>query len=71
MSSFEDPSSSSYILPESSRDSLLLKSIEDDLSDMRAREERLVAEIAELKAEMNELKIVGAPVPANGNYIFY
>ena len=43
-------------LPESSRDSLLLKSIEDDLSDMRKGKDRLATEIAELKAELSELK---------------
>ena len=40
-------------LPESSRDSLLLKSIEEDLPDMRKREDRLVADIAELKVELS------------------
>jgi hypothetical protein len=64
-------------LPESSRDRLLLKSIEDDLSDMKNPEkQRLVAEIAKHEAEINELKqtteeLVGAPVPAIGNYIIY
>ena len=57
-------------LPESSRDVLLLKSIDDDLLDMREDKKRLATEIEELKAELSALKYpkepADAPVPAQG-----
>ena len=57
-------------LPESSRDVLLLKSIDDDLPDMREDKKRLATEIEELKAELSALKYpkepADAPVPAQG-----
>ena len=57
-------------LPESSRDGQLLKSIDDDLLDMREDKKRLATEIEELKAELSALKYpkepADAPVPAQG-----
>ncbi len=47
-----------------------LKVIEEDISSMRRREDRLVAEIVKHEAELNRLKnqkeIVDASVPAQG-----
>ena len=57
-------------LPVSSRNGPLLKEIEEDVSDMKKREARLVAEIAEHKAELRQLnnpkELADAPVPAQG-----
>jgi hypothetical protein len=57
-------------LLKSSRDEPMLKSIENNLSDLRKREDRLAAEILELKAELRALKNPKVPadalVPARG-----
>ncbi len=57
-------------IPEASRDIQLLVSIEEVITDMRKREDRLVAEVAKHEAELSELKnpkeLVDAPVPAQG-----
>ena len=55
----------------SSNESRLLRVIEDvNLPDMRKREDRLVAEIADHKAELRQLnnpkEVADAPVPAQG-----
>ena len=50
-----------FELPESPRNELRLKSIGEDLADMRKREDRLTAEIAELKTEVKELKNTKEP----------
>ena len=61
-------------LPESSRDGLLLKSIDDDLPDMRKDRDRLAAEILKHEAGLNALKNpkepADAPVPAQGMQIY-
>ena len=57
-------------IPEASRDSQLLISIEEVIADMKKREVRLVAEVAKHETELNQLKhpteLVDAPIPAQG-----
>ena len=57
-------------LPESSRIGLMLKETEEDMTEMRKREDRLVADIVEQKAELRQLKNLKEPadvlVPAQG-----
>ena len=57
-------------LPESSRNGPLLKEIEEDVTDMKKDKARLVADVAEHKAELNQLnnpkELADAPVPARG-----
>ena len=57
-------------LPETIQTGFQLKDIEVDLSDMKEDKKRLVAEIADLKTEMSQLKHpkepAYAPVPAQG-----
>ena len=57
-------------IPEASRDSQLLFSIEEVIANKRIDKARLVAEIAKHEVELSELKnpkeLVDAPVPAQG-----
>ena len=57
-------------IPEASRDSQLLFSIEEVIANKRIDKARLVAEVDELKMELKELKhpkeLADAPVPAQG-----
>ena len=58
-----------------SLDEKQMKDIDEDLSDIKGREKRLLTENAELKAELSELRnpkgvLVDAPVPVQGMYIY-